>query len=192
MPISRRFFAVAALGVLLTPAAVSADVIQCMDPANPACQVVGELTWSRDDFFGFGDILALNNLSAATTFAGTFSGISLTVSPEADPLNLFPSTTLDPVEFSMETSSLFDVESAVLTFMFQNASFTATLLASDLVFDEFFFTTMGSTLIFAQDVPAAVPEPSTLFLLVAGLAGARIARRSREGRSQGDKRPARD
>lgn len=181
MRIFRRTFATIVFALWFAPAAAHADVIQCAQPSDAACQVIGEFVWSRDNFFGFGDILALNNLSSATTFAGAFTDITLTVEPEADPSQLFPSATLETGGLPLESGSLFDLETAVVTFMFGNAAFTSSLVAADL-FDDGFGTAFASTLIYAQDVPASVPEPSTLLLIGAGLVGARLSRRTRKVR----------
>jgi hypothetical protein len=177
MRILRRTLAALVLSLWVAPAAAHADVIQCVQPADAACQIIGEFVWSRDSFFGFGDILALNNLSSATTVAGAFTDIALTADPAVDPGHLFPSPTLDTGGFPLESGSLFDVESAIVTFMFGNAAFTSSLVAADL-FDDGFGTAFASTLIYAQDVPASVPEPSTLLLIGAGLIGARLSRRT--------------
>ena len=178
MPVFRRTLTILAIVLCAAPSAAYAAVIQCAQPASPACEVIGEFAWSRDNFFGFGDILALNNLSASTALSGAFTDIALTVSPETDPSQLFPATALEAGGLPLESGSLFDLNSALITFTFQNVVFTAGLFATDLVDDG--FGAFGSTLIYAQDVPASVPEPSTLLLIGGGLLAAGLSRRTRK------------
>ena len=182
MPVFRRTLAILALSVCVAPTVAYGAVIQCMQPTDPGCQVIGEFAWSRDNFFGLGDILVLNNFTASTALEGAFTDISLTVSAEADPRHLFSGTTLDAGGLSLETAAarLFDIESALLTFTFQNAAFSASLFATDLL-DDGSGSAFGSALIYAEDVPAPVPEPSTLLLLGSGVLIAKFSRRRRKG-----------
>jgi hypothetical protein len=172
-----RRLAVIALGLLtvvtLLPATAEATVIQCPDGSDPACVVIGEFAWSREDFGGsLSDFFSLNNLSNLGSITGTMSGMLLT--PDSGPTSGFDPDPLAAGQTAEAIEVYSGLTSAELTFLFKGTQFTANLSASDLTPspDEESFT---STLIYAQ----SVPEPSTILLLGSGLVLSRRALRRR-------------
>ncbi len=156
------------IAAAFSPPPAQAAIIQCLAGSDPACEVIGEFAWSRDD--ALGDIFAVNNLSDLSSILGDFSSLSVLIDGST-PVSFFD----DPLAagFTTETfDSLFDVTSAFLSFSFQGTAFGVVLSDADLV-PSASAPSFASTLISAQ----RIAEPSALLLLGTGLAVAGWARR---------------
>ena len=164
--------AAAALITVFCSAPSDAGPITQCHPPDPVCELIGEFTWTRDDF---GDIFALNNFSTGA-LAGSFTSALVLLDGTPDSVAFID----DPIiaSGSSEAFAPFLITLATLTFTFQGVLFSADLSEGNLIFDEFVPNSFQSTLIYAS---AAVPEPSIVLLAGSGIVAALRRRRRLNG-----------
>jgi hypothetical protein len=144
----------------LPTARVEAAAIQCFDPASPSCTPIGQFAWDVDVNLG-DDVFTLINLTDPAS-GSAFDDVMLVIdlgSPE----------NLGSVAAGGQTDTaglllLIGSSEADLSFTFMSGAFASTLV------------TPGAETIYAE---LAVPEPTTLMLLLTGALGFGISRRRR-------------
>ena len=148
--------------LLCLPAArAEAAAIQCFDSASPGCVPIGQFAWDVD--FNLGDdVFTVINLTDAVT-GSAFDDVALVIDSGL-PENLGSVAAAGQTDTGGLLLLFMGSSQADLSFTFLSGAFASTLTAP------------GAETIYAQ---VAVPEPTTMVLLLTGAFGLGISRRRR-------------